>query len=123
MQHSTPFSQQLRDKIRHAQEPDNPTLLMTWFNLEESECARCSQDQQWRRYKSSVELLLETFSDELNPAHWRALCLDNLVRPLGCLQRLVKDEQQTLELRCLLQEVSTLSHYFCPSFAKPSSTH
>lgn len=114
----TPFARQLRNKIRHAQEPDNPCLLMTWFNLEESECIHCDSEQQWLRYKSSVELLLDTFTDELNPAHWRALCLDNLIRPLSCLQRLVQSDRQALELRQLLQEVSTLSHYFTPNFSQ-----
>lgn len=114
----TPFTRQLRHKIRHAQEPDNPCLLMTWFHLEESECNHCNQEQQWLRYKSSVELLLDTFTDELNPAHWRALCLDNLIRPLSCLQRLVKSDHQAAELRQLLQDVSTLSHYFTPNFSQ-----
>lgn len=116
MHNPSPFAKQLRQKIRHAQEPDNPTLLMTWFNLEESECARSSLEQQWQRYRSSVELLLDTFADDLNPAHWRVLCLDSLVRPLGCLQRLAKNDWQTRELHRLLQEVSTISHYFCPDF-------
>ncbi|PID43442.1 MAG: hypothetical protein CSB48_05080 [Proteobacteria bacterium] len=118
MPNSSLFAQQLRDKIRHAREPDNPTLLMTWLNLEESECLTCSRDQQWQRHVSSVELLLDTFTDELNPAHWRTLCLNNLARPLGCLQRLARNDRQNRELRHLLREVSTLSHYFCPGLTR-----
>ncbi|PIE43545.1 MAG: hypothetical protein CSA50_04305 [Gammaproteobacteria bacterium] len=116
MQNSSLFSQRLRDKIRHAHEPDNPTLLMTWFDLEESECAQYSPEQRWQRHRSSVELLLDAFADELNPDHWRLLCLDNLARPLGCLQRLARNDRQHREIKRLLQEVSTLSHYFCPGF-------
>ncbi|WP_162628747.1 MULTISPECIES: hypothetical protein [Marinobacter] len=116
---STPFAQRLRTRIRHGLEPDNPALVMMWLDFEDNQCAGSPCDQQWRCYRDAVDLLLETFTDELNPSHWRVFCLDQLVRPLCCLQRLAGSDERHEELQGLLQEISTLSHFFCPSLSRP----
>ena len=65
-----------------------------------------------------VHFLLDTFTDTMNPDHWRATCLDHIVRPLCSLQRIVKRPQQQTELQKLMSEINLLSHYFSPTFSK-----
>ena len=107
---------QLKNKIRHAVEPNNPALLSMWLNFEEGLCQVYSQKKQWQAYTATVRFLLECYIDNLNPAHWRVTCLDHLARPLSCLQRISKGPQQQAELQALHIEINVLSHYFSPSF-------
>lgn len=109
---------QWKKKIRHAHEPDNPALLSLWLTFEEGESANLPDDKQWQQYINIVRLLLDTYSDTLNPDHWRSTCLDQISRPLCSLHKLAKNHQQQEQLKSLLLEIKILSHYFCPSFIR-----
>ncbi|OOV88053.1 hypothetical protein [Oceanospirillum linum] len=110
--------QGLRWKIRYATEPDNPSLLQLWLNMEHRLCQTQDRDDQWQHHQGMLNLLIDSYSDELNPPHWRALCLDWFCKPLGSLSRLACNRQHRNELNRLIQEVSTLSHFFKPDFTR-----
>jgi hypothetical protein len=110
------MTKQLKDKIRYAKEPDNPALLSIWLTQNEGLCLAYNTEKQWQAYLESVQLLLETYADTMNPAHWRATCLDHLTRPLSCLQRIANSPQRQRELQKLLIDINRLSHYFSPNF-------
>jgi len=103
----------LKDKIRYAKEPDNPMLISLWLSAEE-----CHQNidhakiNRQSRYQEQFYLLLEAFADELNPAHWRCICLDNIYKPICSLQRIAKNEQEQIQIKKLLHELSLTSQYF-----------
>lgn len=102
----------IRNKIRNAQEPDNPTLISLWLAMEEQHQSditfNCSLQSQ---YESQFYLLLETIVDELIPTHWRRICLDNIYKPLGSLQRITNDEQSKQHLSQLFDELSVSCRY------------
>lgn len=112
------MTNQLKNKIRYGMEPNNPALLSIWLTFEEGRCQDLSPEKQWCTYIDMVQFLLETFADTMNPDHWRVTCLDHIVRPLCCLNRIVKRPQQQSELQTLLSEINVLSHYFSPNFNK-----
>ena len=103
----------LRKIVRYAEQPDNPGTLQLWLDLETTTYFQLRR-QRWEANIACTRLLLEAFADNLNPAHWRGLCLDNMYRPLMELQRLVLTQQNQTELRQLMQEVRTISHFFNP---------
>ncbi len=108
--------EQLKNKIRHGLQPDNPALLSIWLSFEESLCQGCCQQKQFKAYIATVQFLMECYSDTLNPAHWRATCLDHMARPLSCLQRICYGSKQHAQLQALHMEINVLSHYFTPNF-------
>lgn len=102
----------LRDKIRYGEEPDNPALIPLWFSIEESEQSTINPAFFLRsKYESQFYLLLEAVVDELIPAHWRRVCLDNIYKPLSSLQRLARDDDSKKRLSKLLHELSTSCRY------------
>ena len=105
----------LREKVRHAREPDNPQLLRLWFELEDAALENGSRDERWQVHVAEFRLLLETFADDLLPRHWRTLCLDNITRPLAELSRLAGQDDRQSELRQLMQELRVVSRFFCPA--------
>lgn len=109
------LSQQLRNKIRHAHEPDNPSLINIWLDMQESHVMSRPTDQRWALCSDTIDVLLDTYADELNPPHWRSLCLDSLVRPLCTLQSMVQSQQQRHALQTIMQNITTISHYYAAS--------
>ncbi len=107
---------QLKNKIRHGLQPDNPALLSIWLNFEESTCKSFNQKKQFKAYIAMVKFLMECYADTMNPPHWRATCLDHMARPLSCLQRICYGPVQHTELQALYMEINVLSHYFSPNF-------
>lgn len=109
---------QWKQKIRYAHEPNNPGLLSLWLSFEESQCQDFKHEEQWQHYLNMVRFLLDTYSDTMNPDHWRSTCLDHISRPLCGLQRLAKTDHQQKQLKELMLEIKILSHYFAPYFIK-----
>ena len=69
----------LRNKIRHGEEPDNPTLISLWLSFEEDyRDVNTGNSTLEDHYEKQFNLLLETVADELIPVHWRRVCLDNI---------------------------------------------
>ena len=99
----------LRNKIRYGTEPDNPTLIRLWFSLDAPNPNCVFQIR--RHFEAQFRLLLETVADELIPAHWRWLCLDNIYKPLCSLQKISDDEESELQLKRLFNELSITARY------------
>ncbi len=110
---------ELRHKIRWAQEPDNPNLITLWLAGERccesvaqhAPCPNCSNAQQRRCYEQQFHLLLETILDELLPAHWRCSCLDLIYQPLQRLKALSNTKASNARLLGLYHELAITSHY------------
>lgn len=103
----------LKDKIRYAKEPDNPMLISLWFSVEESHRDIGNEDEDLQHhYQRQFYLLLEAVADELNPAHWRRVCLDNIYKPICSLQRIAKNEISQKQVKKLLQELTATCQYF-----------
>lgn len=63
-------------------------------------------------YQGQFRLLLDAICDNLLPAHWRQLCLDNIYRPLTDLNRISQCEASKERLRHLWLELNITSQYF-----------
>lgn len=100
----------IRHKIRWGEEPDNPLLIANWL-AEENRGLEPTCDELRQHYESQFTLLLETFVDELVPAHWRCLCLDNIYRPLQSLKQISDSEQSNNQIQRLMRELAVQSHY------------
>lgn len=103
--------EQLRRKIRNAEEPDNPALIQQWIGMESAPCGSPSEHRR-RICISQFNLLLEVIADDCLPVHWRNACLDNINRPLYTLQHLADDYQSEAKVRHLFYELRVISHYF-----------
>lgn len=103
---------QLRSKIRWGEEPNNPLLISRWLAQENSaHQAACSREYLRQCYESQFTLLLETLVDELIPAHWRCMCLDNIHRPLQSLKQISDTPQSNSQIQRLARELAVQSHY------------
>lgn len=102
---------QLRQKIRNAQEPDNPGLIRQWIQAD-SDLADSTKKQRRQRCIHQFQLLMEVVTDDCLPVHWRNICLDSISIPLYTLQYLADDTQSEARVRQLFSELRTLSHYF-----------
>lgn len=100
----------IRHKIRRGEEPDNPLLITHWL-AEENRGLEPLRAELRQRYESQFTLLLETVVDELVPAHWRCLCLDNIYLPLQSLKQISDSVQSDNQIHRLLRELSLHSHY------------
>jgi hypothetical protein len=106
-----PAINNLRRKIREGLEADNPSLISLWLTMEEVEFAK-KRELRWSLYLAQFKLLLETFADDLIVGHWRAICLDNIYKPLSGLQRLAFNQPQHDQIRLLQHELRATSHFF-----------
>ncbi|PUA30192.1 MAG: hypothetical protein B0W54_06675 [Cellvibrio sp. 79] len=100
----------VRHKIRCGEEPDNPLLINHWLT-EENQGPESTRDELRQRYESQFTLLLETIIDELVPANWRCICLDNINRPLQSLKQISDSMQSDEQIQYLLRELAVQSHY------------
>ena len=101
----------LSQKIRWAVEPDNPRLLQQ-FLQQKADTAGVSQARRRQHYLTQFILLLDTFSDDCLPPHWRRLCLNNIYQPLHALQRLADCQASQTQVLALKNELRIISHYF-----------
>ncbi|MBB1488395.1 hypothetical protein [Oceanospirillum sediminis] len=102
---------QLRQKIRHAQEPDNPGLIYQWIQADNA-LAGYQTEQRRQHCIHQFQLLMDVVSDDYLPVHWRNTCLDSVSIPLCTLKCLADDTQSVTRVRQLFSELRTLSHYF-----------
>ncbi len=106
----------IRQKVRYAQDDNNPQLLTFWLMAEQSlftsSNINTDDDARWLMYQGQFRLLLDVICDNLIPEHWRQLCLDNIYRPLTELNRLSQCEDKKKRLRHLWLELNITSQYF-----------
>ncbi|MCL9780214.1 hypothetical protein M9194_02060 [Vibrio sp. S4M6] len=108
----TPCLKLIRDKIRFGQEPDNPTLVSLWLHAEQNELDHHLSTHILRQsYEAQFYLLLEAIVDELVSRQWRCTCLDNIYRPLSCLQKLSNSKASCERIRDLMKELAVTSRY------------
>jgi len=106
----------IRQKVRYAEDEDNPQLLSFWLLAEQTlftgsvTCA--DEDARWQMHQGQFRLLLDVICDNLLPEHWRQLCLDNIYRPLTDLNRLSQCDTSKDRLRHLWLELNITSQYF-----------
>lgn len=106
-----PATRLLRDKIRYAQEPDNPMLINLWLSMDTPAPQQTKRDDVWQHFEDQFRLLLETLVDELLPAHWRRSCLDQIYQPLSSLARLSHTPQEQQKLHYLQYELVLSCEY------------
>ncbi len=106
----------IRHKVRYAEDEDNPELLSFWLMAEQTLFTGSDtfndEEARWQMYQGQVRLMLDVICDNLLPEHWRHLCLDNIYRPLTELNRLSQCEVSKDRLRQLWLELNITSHYF-----------
>jgi hypothetical protein len=106
----------LRQKVRYAEDQYNPQLLALWLTEEkilfDTSDEQGSDDAHWRIYQGQFILLLDAICDTLLPEHWRQLCLDNIYRPLINLNRISQCESSQQRLRNLWLELKMSGQHF-----------
>ncbi len=107
----TPAINNLRSKLRYAEDANNPQLMPLWLMSEETLIAD-DHSARWHLYCAEFYLLLDTITDNLLPMHWRQLCSDNIYRPLTDLSRISFCEDNKKQLRQFWLELNITSHYF-----------
>jgi len=64
-------------KVRYAEDEDNPELLSFWLTAEQTlfTSSNTSSDEyaRWQLYQGQFRLLLDAICDNLLPKHWRQL--------------------------------------------------
>ena len=102
----------LKSKIRHGSEPNNPLLINLWLSQTIAECpTKLTKKQLRQQYESQFRLLLDTIVDELVPSHWRRVCLDNIYIPLTSLQRISDNDKSQRHIRQLMAELNVSCQY------------
>ena len=106
----------IRQKVRYAEDEDNPQLLSLWLMAEQTLFTEsdfnADYGARWQLYHGQFRLLLDAICDNLLPEHWRQLCLDNIYRPLTDLSRISQCEKSKDNLRSLWLELNITSQYF-----------
>ena len=110
---SEPTHAGLQQKIRDAEEPDNPLLIRQYLDLD-LPITETGLTGQRQRLVSQCRLLIETIADECLPPHWRCHCLDHIYLPLFALARLADCSQSIQQVRALNHELRVISHYLQP---------
>lgn len=113
------MSSDLKNKIRYALEPDNPNILYQYLSALPVDFYRYNDKSlahERNHYIEQFHLLLETFSDDCLPSHWRCLCLDCINKPLFSLANLASCEQSLQQVKALHYELRVISHYFETGF-------
>lgn len=103
----------LESSVRNGDQPDCPYVLERYLTLSD---ARAGNQQpyamQHNIHMRAYTTLLETVCDSYVAEHWRALCLDQIHKPLFALERLARTQRDKARIRQLYNELSILSHYF-----------
>jgi hypothetical protein len=106
----------IRQKVRYAEDEDNPQLLSFWLMAEQTLLSGSDLNQddaeRWNMYQGQFRLLLDAVCDNLLPEHWRKLCLDNIYRPLTELSRISECDASKDRLRHMWLELNVTSQYF-----------
>lgn len=103
----------LSQKIRCAEEPDNPMLIRQYLDMQ-AHLPKCSLAARRNHFLSQFQLLIETMADECLPPQWRCQCLDHIHVPLLALARLADCQRSKRQVRALTHELRVISHYLQP---------
>ncbi|MFV0276929.1 MAG: hypothetical protein ACK5HY_07065 [Parahaliea sp.] len=98
----------LKRKIRYAEEPDNPSLIKRFFQLDTPTTADETLLQRRLRLRGQYVLLFETIEDGNNPRHWRQTCLNVIYRPLYELQILANSNISKQDVSLLFTRLRSI---------------
>ena len=96
---------------RRGNKPDSPELLYSYLELHKMKLRQLGPQVSQAYLTGIIDLLLETICDPLVPYQWRALCLDNLHKPIFDISNLPKTEKNRRILRNKIYEVSLLTRH------------
>ncbi len=103
----------LESSVRNGEQPDCPCVLDRYLTLSNARAAnQASTAVQHNIHMRTYMTLLDTLCDTYVPEHWRALCLDQIHKPLFAIERLACTQTDKARVRQLYNELSILSHYF-----------
>ena len=111
----------LRQKIRAAQEPDNPDLIRQWITLGQAS-VQAPLELRRRICIDQFYLLLEVVADDCLPAHWRNSCLDHINRTVLTLKQLADDQHSSAMVQRLFYELRVTSHFFQTALSQFASS-
>jgi len=92
-------TRELEECVRLGKNPDSPDLLYTYLDLYKERLSRLGVEVSQAYLTRIIDLLIDTICDPLVPYQWRALCLDNIHKPVFDLSNLPKTENNRTILR------------------------
>ena len=104
-------TRELEECVRLGKNPDSPDLLYTYLNLYKERLSQVGVEVSQAYLTRIIDLLIETICDPLVPYEWRALCLDNIHKPLFDLSNLPKTENNRTILRNKTYEIGVLTRH------------
>ena len=102
---------ELEKFVRRGKRPDSPELLYTYLDLCKKKLPGIGAQASQAYLTGIIDLLLETICDPLVPYQWRALCLDNIHKPVFDLSNLPKTETNRRILRNKNYEIGVLTRH------------
>ena len=104
-------TRELQNRIRFGKNPDSPDLLYTFLDLYKKQLSEVGAEAAQAYLTEIIDLLLETICDPLVPYQWRALCLDNIHKPVSDLSKLSNTKDNRRILRTKTHEISVLTRH------------
>ena len=107
-----PVFEELEECVRLGKNPDSPDLLYTYLDLYKEQLSQVGVEASQAYLARIIDLLIETICDPLVPCQWRALCLDNIHKPVFDLSNLPKTENTRTILRNKTYEIGVLTRHY-----------
>ena len=104
-------TRELEECVRLGKNPASPDLLYTYLDLYKERLSQVGVEVSQAYLTRIIDLLIETICDPLVPYEWRALCLDNIHKPLFDLSNLPKTENNRTILRNKTYEIGVLTRH------------
>ena len=104
-------TRELEKRVRFGKNPDSPDLLYTYLGLYKEKLSEAGVEASQAYLTEIIDLLLETICDPLVPYQWRALCLDNIHKPVFDLSKLSKTKDNRRIFRNKTHEISVLTRH------------
>ena len=104
-------TKELENCVRRGKKPDSPELLYSYLELHAKKLPQVGVQASQAYLTAMIDLLLETICDPLVPYQWRALCLDNIHKPLFDLSNLPKTDKNRRILRNKIYEIGVLTRH------------
>ena len=104
-------TRELEECVRLGKNPDSPDLLYTYLDLYKKQLSQAEVEASQAYLTRIIDLLIDTICDPLVPYQWRALCLDNIHKPVFDLSNLPGTEDNRTILRNKTYEIGVLTRH------------
>ena len=104
-------TRELEECVRLGKKQDSPYLLYTYLDLYKERLSHAGVEASQAYLTRIIDLLVDTICDPLVPYQWRALCLDNIHKPVFDLSNLPKTENNRTILRNKTYEIGVLTRH------------